>query len=668
MPAGHIELTGEDLTIEQVVGVARERWTVSVSEGARNRVSCCRVMVEELLARGEKVYGLTTGFGKLRDVTIAPKDVERLQVNLIRSHACGVGAPFDEDVVRAAMLLRANTLCRGNSGIRLETLQAVVDLLNDGVYPFVPQQGSGGASGDLAPLSHLALVLMGDPEGRILPNSARQGDATPLRGLQAEAFQRIGDLGGVAPGALTEETAFAPVALHAKEGLALNNGTQFMTAIGCLVIQDSERALAWAELATAMGLEAQRGVRMAFRPELHAVRDLSHQADTARRILAHTEGSQILDVLLNTASLRRARTYLGEAREHLEAVGQPEAAAKVLGSIASLTAELDLLVPRSGPAPAQVLAHRDEPVRDQIEHYGALLDPLLRHAGDQLQALEDAPYAPLSREAIVRALNALGHAVPGAPPVQDDYSLRCTPQVVACAHRALAHAREVVEVEINSATDNPLLFPPEPPGGFASTTREAYQAFLREPAQSKALPDRVLGGGNFHGEPVGLVMDYLAMALAEVGNISERRTAHMVDEALSNGLPPFLIEESGLNSGFMIPQYTAAALVSENKVLCHPATVDSIPTCAGSEDHVSMGTIAARQASQVLNNVLHVLAIEVLAAFQALQFRAPLRPGRGVARAVDFLHEQGFEEISDDRVLHPEVHRLSKVLTGPLPA
>ena len=178
----------------------------------------------------------------------------------------------------------------------------------------------------------------------------------------------------------------------------------------------------------------------------------------------------------------------------------------------------------------------------------------------------------------------------------------------------------------------------------------------------------MLGGGNFHGEPVGLVMDYLAMALAEVGNISERRTAHMVDEALSNGLPPFLIEESGLNSGFMIPQYTAAALVSENKVLCHPATVDSIPTCAGSEDHVSMGTIAARQASQVLNNVLHVLAIEVLAAFQALQFRAPLRPGRGVARAVDFLHEQGFEEISDDRVLHPEVHRLSKVLTGPLPA
>ena len=172
MPAGHIELTGEDLTIEQVVGVARERWTVSVSEGARNRVSCCRVMVEELLARGEKVYGLTTGFGKLRDVTIAPKDVERLQVNLIRSHACGVGAPFDEDVVRAAMLLRANTLCRGNSGIRLETLQAVVDLLNDGVYPFVPQQGSVGASGDLAPLSHLALVLMGDPEGRILPNSA----------------------------------------------------------------------------------------------------------------------------------------------------------------------------------------------------------------------------------------------------------------------------------------------------------------------------------------------------------------------------------------------------------------------------------------------------------------------------------------------------------------
>jgi len=675
-----VELTGETLTTEEVVAVARLRRPVSIAPAAARRVECCRLMVEALVDRGEKVYGLTTGFGKLRDISIATEDVQRLQVNLIRSHSVGVGPAFDEEVVRAALLLRANTLCRGNSGIRLEVIQAVLDLLRDGVYPYVPQQGSVGASGDLAPLSHLALVLMGDPEGRVLPRSGRD-PADPgavLRGRRREEFVRLGDLdGGVAAAALSDAPAFRTVTLQAKEGLALNNGTQFMTGLGCLVLHDAELGLGWAELATAMSLEAHRGVRHAFHPELHRARDLSHQAATAGRILAYTEGSEVLDLLLNTASLWKVRIFLEEAVEHLGDARAPtsaDGAARVAGvkeRIADLIGRLDALVPRdrTRPAPAEVVARRGDPPRAQIAAFEALLAPLLSRATSLLGDFEapEFPSAPLAREAIVRAVAALSHAVPAAPPVQDDYSLRCAPQVTACAHRALAHAREVIEQELNSATDNPLLFPPEPPEGFDAATRESYARFLAEPAQAERLAERVLGGGNFHGEPIGKVLDYLAIALAEVASISERRVAQLVDEALSNGLPPFLIEESGLNSGFMIPQYTAASLVSENKVLCHPATADSIPTCAGSEDHVSMGTIAARQAAQLLDNCLHVVAIEVLAALQALEFRAPLRPGRGVAEAVAFLRGRGLAPVTEDRVLHPEILAVRELLRAPPP-
>ena len=674
-------LTGERLTIEEVVAVARHRARVELAPAARHRVACCRLMVEELLARGEKVYGLTTGFGKLRDVSIARKDVERLQVNLIRSHAVGVGPAFGEDVVRAAVLLRANTLCRGNSGVRVEVVQAIADLLNDGVYPYVPQQGSVGASGDLAPLSHLALVLIGDPAGRVLPRAARWAPGVLPAGARADEFRALSEVSW-REAALVEAPTFRPVTLQAKEGLALNNGTQFMAALGCLLVHDAERGLAWSELAAAMSLEAARGVRKAFQPELHQARDLPHQAATAARILDLCRGSEVLDLLLNTAGLRRARAFLIEAREHLQGLGgdaargalHPEAAAPPLAAVGrgieELLREVERLVPPPpAPAPTEVLALRAAGPRAQIEAFTALLTPLRRKATALVHALDDpaAPPAVMLREALVRALGSISSAAPAAPPVQDDYSLRCTPQVLACAHRALAHVREVLEVEVNAATDNPLLFPPEPPGGLAAASLEAYARFLREPAQAEALAERVLGGGNFHGEPVGMVLDYLAIALAEAANIAERRVALLVDEAHSNGLPPFLVESSGLNSGFMIAQYTAAALVSENKVLCHPATVDSIPTCAGSEDHVSMGTIAARKAAAVLENVLHVVAIELLAALQGLGFRAPLRPGKRVQAAAAWLRERGLEPVTDDRFLQPDVLAARALLRGPLP-
>ncbi|RMG15056.1 MAG: hypothetical protein D6731_09315 [Planctomycetota bacterium] len=405
---------------------------------------------------------------------------------------------------------------------------------------------------------------------------------------------------------------------------------------------------------------------------MHRVRDLPHQRAVAVRILEHTRGSEVLEVLLNPGYLRKARHALAEVGDHLRAIhegipgeecGRVDEAEARVDALREALAEL-IPADDDAPAPPAVLALRGRPPREQIRAYEELLAPVRREATGLLLLVDQPsfPATPLLREAVVRVISALARAVPSAPPVQDDYSLRCAPQVLACAHRALQHAAEVLAVEINSATDNPLLFPPEPPGGFASMTEEDYARWLAEPKRAEGLARCVLGGGNFHGEPVGMVMDYLAAAIAEVGNIAERRIAHLVDEGLSNGLPAFLMESSGLNSGFMIPQYTAAALVSENKVLAHPATVDSIPTCAGSEDHVSMGTIAARQAAQVLDNVLWVLAIELLAEFQALNFRLPLRPGEGARRVLRRLEAAGLRPYSDDRVMYSDVQRVRELL------
>jgi histidine ammonia-lyase len=460
-------LVGRRLTLRDVVRVARDGEPVALCPEAAVRIAESRAYIERLVAEGRTVYGVTTGFGKLANVQIAPKDVRQLQRNLIVSHAMGVGEPFSTEVVRAMLLLRAQSLAQGNSGIRVDVIMLLLAMLDRGVHPIIPCQGSVGASGDLAPLAHMALTLIGEGNaefgGAILPSA----EALSLAGL-------------------------APVVLEAKEGLALINGTQAMTAIGALVIHDAMQLATAADIAGAMSLEALKGTRTPF------------------------------DARVTTL------------RPH---PGAMAAAANILAISA------------------------DSPIH--------------------------ASHADCDK-------------------IQDAYSLRCIPQVHGASRDALDHAAEVLDREINAVTDNPLVF---------------------------AADDLVLSAGNFHGQPVALVMDYAKIAIAELANIAERRVEHMLDPAVS-GLPAFLAHQGGLHSGLMISQYTAASLVSENKVLAHPASVDSIPTSANQEDHVSMGTTSARQCAMILENSRWVIAVEVLNAAQAIDFHQPLLPGPGVGAAV----------------------------------
>ena len=677
-----LELDGEHLTIQDVIDVARHRRRVTLSARASRRIRVCRAMVDVLLERGEKVYGLTTGFGKLRDVVIPADKVSALQINLIRSHAAGVGRPLDEDVVRAATLLRANTLCRGNSGIRLDTVRQLVQMLNDDVYPYVPAQGSVGASGDLSPLSHLALVLIGDPGGRYYP---REGRATPeavVREAPPEAFLALPERADFDALARREGWRFAPVDLAAKEGLALNNGTQIMTAVASLAVYDAWFVLSFSELSAAMSLEAQRGVLGAYDPRIHAVRPQRHQDRAAAKVSGYLEGSEILAVHLNTAHLERARRFLDEARTHLdqlvmalhqEGKVRPAVVIQTERDIATLERHLAQALPtdEGGHLRGDALARwRELPQREQLVVFDRQLMPLRAHARAilgtlQLPTFPEGEASSRIESALVGALDQIKRAVPDSPIVQDDYSFRCFPQVLGTAYRAFEHVAQVVEVELNSATDNPLLFPPEHPEGNDAVTPEEYEAWLlRSPEVRARCADSVLGGGNFHGEPIAVAMDYLAIAVAEVGNITERRIAHLVDDNHSRGLPPFLIRSSGLNSGFMIPQYTAAALVSENKTRCHPASVDSIPTCANTEDHVSMGTIAARKAAEVIRDTGVVVSIELLTAFQGLQFRAPLRPGLPIRRALEAFEAAGITPFEDDGVMYHAMERTRALMDG----
>jgi len=460
-------LVGRRLTLRDVVRVARDGQPVALCPDAARRIVEARAYIEEIIAEGRMVYGVTTGFGKLANVRIEPKDVRQLQRNLIVSHAMGVGEPFSTEVVRAMLLLRAQSLAQGNSGIRVDVIMLLLAMLDRGVHPIIPCQGSVGASGDLAPLAHMALTLIGEGDaefgGAVLP--------------AAEALTMAG---------------LAPVVLEAKEGLALINGTQAMTAIGTLVIHDAMQLATAADIAGAMSLEALKGTRAPFDARVTTVR------------------------------------------------------------------------PHPGAAAA---------------------------AANMLLISADSP---------IHASHA------DCEKIQDAYSLRCIPQVHGASRDALDHAAVVLDREINAVTDNPLVFPAD---------------------------GLVISAGNFHGQPVALVMDYAKIAIAELANIAERRVEHMLDPAVS-GLPAFLAHQGGLHSGLMISQYTAASLVSENKVLAHPASVDSIPTSANQEDHVSMGTTSARQCAMILENSRWVIAVEVLNAAQAIDFHQPLSPGPGVGAAV----------------------------------
>ncbi len=493
----HVLLDGDTLTLEEVQAVAAGKARAAVSPDARERVRQARALVEARLEDGEAHYGINTGFGTLAEVRIPREDLERLQRNLVLSHAAGIGAPLPLPEARALMLLRANVLAKGASGIREETLDLLVALIERGVVPVVPERGSVGASGDLAPLAHLALVLIG--EGEAFLTAVAAGDGGPERLPGREALRRVG---------------LAPVVLQAKEGLALVNGTQAMAAVGTLALLRAERLAALADLAGAMTLEGLLGSHRPFAPEIQAVRGQPGQVAAAARLRALLAGSE---------------------------------------------------------------------------------------------------------------LNA-SHQGPGCHKVQDPYSLRCMPQVHGAARDGVAFCRQVLAREVNAATDNPLVFP---------------------------ATGEIVSGGNFHGQPVALALDVLAIAASHLAAISERRVEQLVNPSLS-GLPPFLAPRHGLNSGFMIAQVTSAALVSENKVLCHPASVDSIPSSAGREDHVSMGMTAALKARQVVENVRTCLAIELLVAAQALDLRAPLRTAPALAEAHARIRAL-VPHLSEDRALHRDV-------------
>lgn len=489
-----VNLKGEGLTLEDIINVAYNDYKVCLTEEAKEKVKKSRAIVDDIVDKNKIVYGITTGFGKFSDVTITGEQCKTLQRNLIISHACGVGRKFPKEVVRTIMLLRANNLSKGYSGIRLSVLETLLDMLNKGVHPSIPEKGSLGASGDLAPLAHMVLPMLAEGEAEF------EGEI--LSGKEA-----------------MEKAGIPTVELVAKEGLALINGTQVMTAVGSLALYKAINLLKLSDITAAMTIEALRGIRDAFDPRAHAVRPHKGQIQTAKNILNLIEGSTFA-------------TNQGELR------------------------------------------------------------------------------------------------------VQDAYALRCVPQVHGASKDAINYVKERVEIEINSVTDNPIVFE----------------------------NGDVISGGNFHGQPMALSFDFLGIAASEIANISERRLERLVNYQL-NDLPPFLVKNGGLNSGFMITQYAAAALVSENKILAHPASVDSIPSSANQEDHVSMGTIAARKGLEIVNNVTRVLATELMAACQAIDFRDGLKLGRGTQEAYNIVRSKvGF--VGEDTVMYKELDKCEELLTS----
>ncbi len=495
-----VTVDGASLTIEDLVKVARARVRVELSKESIRKIERSRTVLERLAQEGETIYGVTTGFGALSNTRITLDQASELQTNLLRSHACGVGEALQTDIVRAMMLLRINTLAKGFSGVRLLIPRLIENFLNEGIHPMIPSKGSVGASGDLAPLSHMALGLLG--EGMV-----------EFRGKILQASTAI------------KEAGLNPLSVTMKEGLALNNGTQMSTAIAALVVHDAEQLLKTADIASAASLEALCGFAQAFDARIHEARPFRGQLDSAHNVRSLTVGSKLVK-------------------------------GKVTG-----------------------------------EH----------------------------------------------EPAQDAYSIRCSPQVLGAAREAVAFARKLVEVEMNSATDNPLIF---------------------------SDSSDVLSGGNFHGQTVGMAMDVVSIGLATIANLSERRTFRLLDANLSNGLPPFLVatkDSQGLQSGLMAVQYTAAALASENKVLAHPATVDTIPTSGGAEDFVSMSPTAGLKAKTILENAQCVLAIEFICAAQGLDLRDPSKCGKGTKAAHRKIREK-VPVIREDRAISADIQSVTKMI------
>ena len=491
-----IQLSGQQLTLQQIVDIAEGREQVVLAEDARVRVEQARQVVQDIVTQGRTVYGVNTGFGKLSDVSIDRGDLIQLQLNLVRSHSCGLGDPLSEPEARAMLLLRANVLASGFSGARALVIDTLVAMLEKGVTPVIPEKGSVGASGDLAPLAHLALAAIG--EGEVFYEGERLPAANALQHAQ-----------------------IAPLQLEVKEGLALLNGTQAMGAVGALALHRAERLIRLADVAGAMSLESLKGTPVAFDERIHA------------------------------------------ARPH--------------------------------PGQLAVAAHLRELLQDSEIRQSHLV---------------------------------------GDPRVQDAYSLRCMPQVHGAIRTALDHAKQVVEIESGSATDNPLVF---------SETGE------------------VLSGGNFHGAPLALVFDYAAIALTDLISITERRIDRLINPDSNEGLPPFLTAHPGISSGFMMLQVTAVALLNEAKVLAHPASIDNVPTDGGKEDHVSMGMTSATKLRAIVTLAEMATAIELMAGAQALEYHAPLAPGRGVKQAYEIVRGH-VAPLTQDRAMAGDIERITAAI------
>ncbi len=606
----HVVVNGHDLSLSDVMAVARFGAKVSIAPEASARIRKSRERVEELVQSGEKIYGLNTGFGSLRDVLISPSEVRLLQTNLIRSHAAGVGEPLPEDVVRAMMLLRLNTLSAGYSGIRHSTLERIVTLLNARVYPWIPSRGSVGASGDLAPLAHLALVITGDPAGKIYiresdPVSNHRGDfiETP----RATSFVPL------EPGLLQRSCGLGPYDLDAKEGLALTNGTQLMTALGALSLYDAFVSLEAALVAAAASIEAIKGSVQAFDERLSELRGFQEQSEIASSIKGMLRGSSILASACNIP-------YLKRISQRIEAILHEDIPLSVRQALTMVIQECERALGKARFGDHPRLETR----------------LIFRLVSEAIVSL-DAEGQDRLRANLVPILTEIEAVAPGSPRVQDDYSFRCIPQVLGSALWVLNTCGERIVAEMNAVTDNPLIF---------------------ESASGKSSDSpNVLSGGNFHGEPVAMAMDMAAIAISEIASLSERRSAQLLDSSHHYGLPSQLIARSGVNSGFMIAQYTAAALVSECKLLAHPASIDSIPTCENTEDHVSMGPIAGLKLRRLLANLEEVIGIELLLAGQALNMWHPLEPGPGGRLLLDLFAKADIPFVESDLPLYQLMER-----------
>jgi histidine ammonia-lyase len=485
---------GKKITIEDVYSVASAVGTkVELNRQALDNINKNRKIVDKILEGKTSVYGINTGFGSLSDVRVEKNDLKKLQVNLIRSHSAGVGEPISEEYARAIMLLRAHNLSLGFSGVRNNVVNSLVFFINNNIIPVIPEKGSVGASGDLAPLAHLALCLIG--EGEVIYNGSRRKSVDVIKELNGEKLE-----------------------LEAKEGLALINGTQFMTGLACLGLMESESLLRHADIIAALTIESVKGSFAPFDIRMSQIRPHSGQLTVSRNLISLSKNSEIADSHKNCGK------------------------------------------------------------------------------------------------------------------VQDPYSLRCVPQVHGAVRDAVSYMRKTVDTEINSVTDNPIVF-----------------------------EDSIISGGNFHGEPIALALDFATIAMSEIGSISERRVDKILTPAFSGGLPAYLVRNSGLNSGFMIAQYTAAALVNENKVLSYPSCVDSIPTSNNKEDHVSMGATGARKFLSVLDNIETILAIELMVAVEACEQRHPLRPAKALNKAIEAVRSE-VEPLHEDRVLSDDIQKIKRLI------